>query len=93
MPFAAARSRPLPAAARLARAVETAARTWDGRSVLRVAVPVAAEDALAGGASLADAATAVTEGADPPSDLAGSSEYRAHLARVLARRALEQAAG
>lgn len=53
----------------------------------------AAEDALSGGASLADAATAVTEGADPPSDLAGSSEYRAHLAQILARRALERAAG
>jgi carbon-monoxide dehydrogenase medium subunit len=51
----------------------------------------AAEDALAGGASIADAAELVTEGADPPSDHAGSSEYRAHLARVIARRALEQA--
>jgi aerobic carbon-monoxide dehydrogenase medium subunit len=53
----------------------------------------AAEDALAGGASIADAAAAVTEGAEPPSDLSGSSEYRAHLARVMARRALEQAMG
>ena len=53
----------------------------------------AAEDALAGGASVADAAAAVTEGAEPPSDLSGSSEYRAHLARVMARRALEQAMG
>jgi carbon-monoxide dehydrogenase medium subunit len=51
----------------------------------------AAEDALAGGASVADAALAVTDGADPPVDLAGSSEYRAHLAQVIARRALEQA--
>ena len=51
----------------------------------------AAEDALAGGASVADAAAAVAEGAEPPSDLSGSSEYRAHLARVMARRALEQA--
>jgi carbon-monoxide dehydrogenase medium subunit len=51
----------------------------------------AAEDALAGGASIADAAELVTEGAEPPSDHAGSSEYRAHLARVVARRALEQA--
>ena len=51
----------------------------------------AAEDALAGGASIADAAALVTEGADPPSDHAGSSEYRAHLAQVIARRALEQA--
>ena len=53
----------------------------------------AAEDALAGGASVADAAAAVADGAEPPSDLAGSSEYRAHLAHVLARRALEQAIG
>jgi carbon-monoxide dehydrogenase medium subunit len=51
----------------------------------------AAEDALAGGASVADAAALVADGAEPPSDHAGSSEYRTHLARVLARRALEQA--
>jgi carbon-monoxide dehydrogenase medium subunit len=51
----------------------------------------AAEDALAGGSSIADAAVLVTDGADPPSDLAASSEYRAHLARVMARRALEEA--
>jgi carbon-monoxide dehydrogenase medium subunit len=51
----------------------------------------AAEDALAGGSSLADAAALVTEGAEPPSDHAGSSEYRAHLAQVLTRRALERA--
>jgi aerobic carbon-monoxide dehydrogenase medium subunit len=53
----------------------------------------AAEDALAGGASVADAAASVAEGTDPPSDLAGSSEYRTHLARVIARRALEEAMG
>lgn len=51
----------------------------------------AAEDALAGGASVADAAAKVTDGTEPPSDLAGSSEYRAHLAKVLTTRALEQA--
>ena len=51
----------------------------------------AAEDALASGSSVADAAALVTEGAEPPADHAGSSEYRAHLARVVARRALEQA--
>jgi len=51
----------------------------------------AVEDALAGGSSPADAAALVTEGADPPSDHAGSSEYRAHLAQVITRRALEQA--
>ena len=51
----------------------------------------AAEDALAGGASIAEAAALVTKDAEPPSDQAGSSEYRAHLAQVIARRALEQA--
>ena len=50
----------------------------------------ALEDALAGGASVADAAALVAEGAEPPRDVSASSEYRAHLARVLARRALEQ---
>ena len=53
----------------------------------------AAEDALAGGASVADAAASVAEGTEPPSDLAGSSEYRTHLAQVIARRALEEAMG
>jgi carbon-monoxide dehydrogenase medium subunit len=53
----------------------------------------AAEDALAGGASAADAAALVAEGTEPPSDQAGSSEYRAHLAQVITRRALEQALG
>ena len=51
----------------------------------------ASEDALAGGASVADAAALVTEGTEPPADLSGSSEYRAHVARVIARRALEEA--
>ncbi len=50
----------------------------------------AVEQALVDGASPADAAALAAEGTDPPSDISGSSEYRAHLARVLARRALEQ---
>ena len=53
----------------------------------------AAEDALAGGSTATDAAAHVTEGTEPPSDQAGSSEYRAHLAQVITRRALEQALG
>src|SRR4029078_9283846 len=52
----------------------------------------AAEDALAGGSSVAAAAALRAQGTEPPSDQAGSSEYRAHLAQVLTRRALEQAA-
>jgi carbon-monoxide dehydrogenase medium subunit len=48
------------------------------------------EQAVAGGASPADAAAHAAEGAEPPSDVSGSSEYRAHLARVLVRQALEQ---
>jgi carbon-monoxide dehydrogenase medium subunit len=50
----------------------------------------AVEEAVAGGASPADAAAHAAEGTDPPSDVSGSSEYRAHLARVLTRQALEQ---
>lgn len=59
-----------------------------GGTPLRAA---AAEDALTGGSSVAEAAAVVTDGTAPPSDHAGSAEYRAHLARVLATRAIEQA--
>ena len=51
----------------------------------------AVEQALAGGADPAAAAEKADEGAEPPSDVAGSADYRRHLARVLTRRALEQA--
>ncbi len=50
----------------------------------------AVEQAVAGGAAPADAAAHAAEGTEPPSDVAGSAEYRAHLARVLTRQALEQ---
>jgi carbon-monoxide dehydrogenase medium subunit len=49
------------------------------------------EAALAGGASPADAAELAGEGLEPPADLQASAEYRSHLARVLVRRALEEA--
>jgi carbon-monoxide dehydrogenase medium subunit len=51
------------------------------------------EEALASGASAAEAAERAAEGTEPPSDLNATSEYREHLARVLVRRALEAASG
>ncbi len=56
----------------------------------------AAEAALRGGAldaqSIAAAAEQAAEGTEPPADLNASAEYKRHLARVLCRRALEEAA-
>lgn len=49
------------------------------------------EEALAGGDEPATAAERAAEGTSPPSDPNGSAEYREHLARVLVRRALEEA--
>jgi aerobic carbon-monoxide dehydrogenase medium subunit len=64
------------------------------------AVPLratAAEDALRGqqlsADRIAEAAEHAGEGTDPPADLNASSDYKRHLARVLCRRALEEAAG
>lgn len=55
----------------------------------------AVEQALAGASvdSLGDAAASADEGTDPPADLNAQPDYRRHLARVLTRRALEQALG
>jgi carbon-monoxide dehydrogenase medium subunit len=47
--------------------------------------------ALSGGASIADAAEQAVAEADPQADLNASVEYRTHLAKVLTRRALEEA--
>jgi aerobic carbon-monoxide dehydrogenase medium subunit len=53
----------------------------------------AAESALSGASadSVADATQSADEGTSPSSDIAASSEYRRHLARVLSRRAVEEA--
>ncbi len=57
----------------------------------------AVEEALRGQSlnaeTIAKAAEHAAEGTDPPADLNASSDYKRHLARVLCRRALEQAAG
>ena len=60
-----------------------------GSAPLRAA---AAEAALDGGASAADAAAVADEGTEPSADLNASAEYRRHLARVLVGRALAEAA-
>jgi carbon-monoxide dehydrogenase medium subunit len=55
----------------------------------------AAEEALRGrgldAAAIAAAAEQAAEGTDPPADLNASEDYKRHLARVLCRRALEEA--
>jgi carbon-monoxide dehydrogenase medium subunit len=55
----------------------------------------AAEEALRGGqlddSSIAAAAEQAAEGTDPPGDLNATPDYKRHLARVLTRRALEEA--
>lgn len=51
----------------------------------------AVEQALASGATPADAARQASQGLDPTSDLRGSAEYKKHLAEVLTQRALEGA--
>ena len=57
----------------------------------------AVESALAGAdaspEALASAAAHAAEGTNPPGDTNGSAEYRAELAKVLVRRALEEAVG
>lgn len=52
----------------------------------------AVEAALAGGADAAEAAALAAEGTEAPADLHASPDFREHLARVLVRRALEDAA-
>jgi len=55
----------------------------------------AAERALSGASadSVASATSSADGGTSPASDIAASSEYRRHLARVLSRRAVEEALG
>jgi carbon-monoxide dehydrogenase medium subunit len=55
----------------------------------------AAENALSGAStdSVAEATRSADEGTSPSSDIAASAEYRRHLARVLSKRAVEEALG
>lgn len=52
---------------------------------------LAVEEAVAQGASIAEAAELADAESDPSGDLNASPEFRRHLARVLVRRALERA--
>ncbi|SOC49555.1 carbon-monoxide dehydrogenase medium subunit [Blastococcus aggregatus] len=60
-----------------------------GGAVLRA---TATEEALAAGASIADAAALADQGTSPVADMHADADYRRHLARLLTRRALESAA-
>ncbi len=50
-------------------------------------------EALDQGGSIADAAEHAADGAEPQADMNATVEYRTHLAKVLVRRALEEASG
>jgi len=65
-------------------------RTMERGMVMRA---TATEEALARGASIAEAAALADQGTSPTSDMHADQEYRRHLARLLTRRALEKAAG
>jgi aerobic carbon-monoxide dehydrogenase medium subunit len=70
------------------------AAATDGRIALANMGPVplrarAAEQALADGATAAQAAELAAEGTEPGEDVHANRAYRQHLARVLTRRALE----
>ena len=60
-----------------------------GQTPLRA---TATENALASGASAADAAALAADGTSAGSDIHASKEFREHLTRVLVRRALEESA-
>ena len=53
----------------------------------------AVEEALAQGVSVAEAAEHASDGLNPSGDLRATPDYKRHLARVLTRRAVEQAQG
>jgi carbon-monoxide dehydrogenase medium subunit len=70
----------------------------DGRIALANMGPrplraTAAEEAIAAGASPAQAADLAADGTSPGEDIHADREYRRHLARVLTRRALEHERG
>jgi aerobic carbon-monoxide dehydrogenase medium subunit len=71
---------------------------WDGRVALASmgGTPLrayATEEALRSGASIDEAAALAAEGTSPGYDFHADSDYRAHLARVLTKRALQGQTG
>ena len=74
-----------------------AAAAVDGRVALAnmagsVVRATPTEEALAAGASIAEAAALADQGLSPSSDMHADADYRRHLARLLTRRALHTAA-
>ena len=75
------------AAVQLGDTPRVALVNMDSRPIRAAAV----EQALASGASAADAAAVAADGASPSTDLNADAEYRSHLARVLVERGITEA--
>ena len=74
-----------------ARTSGSASRTWPRRRCARPPPRRPCGAARSTRDAIAAAAEQAAEGTEPPADLNATAEYKRHLARVLCRRALEQA--
>ena len=76
-----------------ARTSASGSPTWPPRRCARARPRARCAAAPLDAESIAAAAEHAADGTEPPGDLNATPDYKRHLARVLTRRALEEAAG